>query len=268
MKADPRTSNPPRDPAAIFSLAGRVALVTGASSGFGAHFAQVLAAAGAQVACVARRVDRVEALAQSLRDAGAQAFGCAMDVTDGDSISAGFDSVEAALGTVDLLVNNAGLSAPAPFAQMSDEQWRSVLDVNLSAPFRVSREMCRRLIAQGRPGSIVHVASILGHLAKAMFVNYGTTKGALIHLTQAMALDLLPHRIRVNALAPGYFPTEMTNPFFETDAGRQEIAALPPGRLGRLDELDGPLLLLASEASSYMNGSVVTVDHGHSVRLS
>jgi NAD(P)-dependent dehydrogenase (short-subunit alcohol dehydrogenase family) len=254
--------------AARFSLAGRVALVTGASSGFGAHFATVLARAGAKVACVARRRDRVDALAGSLRDIGAQAVGCAMDVTDLASIRAGFDTVEAVIGTVDLLINNAGLSAPAPFPQMTDEQWSSVLDVNLSAPYRVSREMCQRLIAKGQPGAIIHIASILGHLAKAMFLNYGTTKGALINLTQAMALDLLPHRIRVNAIAPGYFPTEMTNPFFETDAGKKEIAALPPGRLGRLDELDGPLLLLASDASSYMNGSVLTVDCGHSIRLS
>jgi NAD(P)-dependent dehydrogenase (short-subunit alcohol dehydrogenase family) len=255
-------------PSTLFSLSGRVALVTGASSGFGEHFATVLARAGAKVACVARRRDRVEALAGTLRDSGAQAVGCVMDVTDPGSVQAGFDAVEATLGTVDVLVNNAGLSAPAPFPQMSDEQWGSVLDVNLTAPYRVSREMCRRLIAEGQPGSIIHIASILGHLAKAMFLNYGTTKGALINLTQGMALDLLPHRIRVNAIAPGYFPTEMTNPFFETDAGRKEIAALPPGRLGRLEELDGPLLLLASEASSYMSGSVLTVDYGHSVRLS
>jgi NAD(P)-dependent dehydrogenase (short-subunit alcohol dehydrogenase family) len=268
MNAAVATARMPADPAARFSLAGRVALVTGASSGFGAHFAAVLAGAGAKVACVARRRDRIEALAHSLRDSGAQAVACAMDVTDQASIRAGFDSVEAALGTVDVVVNNAGLSAAAPFPQMSDEQWSSVLDVNLSAPFHVSREMCQRLISQQRPGSIIHIASILGHLAKAMFLNYATTKGALINLTQAMALDLLPHHIRVNAIAPGYFPTEMTNPFFETAAGRQEIDALPPGRLGRLEELDGPLLLLASDASSYMNGSVLTVDYGHSVRLS
>src|SRR4249920_788854 len=218
-----KTSTTPAALAAKFSLSGRVALFTGASSGFGAHFATVLAAAGAKVACVARRQDRVDALAHALRDTGAQAVGCAMDVTDLASIRAGFDTVEAALGTVDVLVNNAGLSAPAPFPQMSDEQWSSVLDVNLSAPYRVSREMCQRLIAKGQPGSVIHIASILGHLAKAMFLNYGTTKGALINLTQAMALDLLPHGIRVNAIAPGYFPTEMTNPFFETDAGKKEI---------------------------------------------
>lgn len=254
--------------APMFSLVGRVALVTGASSGFGAHFAGVLARAGAKVACVARRADRVEAVAEAIRDAGGEAFACAMDVTEAASILQGFDAIEAKLGTVDVLVNNAGLSAPAPFPEMTDGQWSSVLDVNLSAPYRVSREMCRRLIARTQPGSIINIASILGHLAKAMFINYGTTKGALIHMTQYMALDLLPHGIRVNAIAPGYFPTDMTNPFFKSEAGRREVDALPPKRLGRLEELDGPLLLLASDASSYMNGTVVTVDYGHSVRLS
>ena len=254
--------------ARMFSLDGHVALVTGASSGFGAHFASVLAQAGAKVACVARRAERVEAVAHSIRDAGGQAFACVMDVTDPGSIRRGFDAVEEALGTVDVLVNNAGLSAPAAFPEMTDAQWTSVLEVNLSAPYRVSREMSQRLIAKRQPGSIIHIASILGHLAKAMFINYGTTKGALIHMTQYMALDLLPHGIRVNAIAPGYFPTDMTNPFFESEAGRREVEALPPKRLGRLEELDGPLLLLASEASSYMNATVVTVDYAHSVRLS
>ena len=260
-RVDPRA-------ASMFSLAGRVALVTGASSGFGAHFAGVLARAGAKVACVARRADRVEAVAEAIREAGGEAFACAMDVTDLVSIEQGFDAIEASLGTVDVLVNNAGLAAAAAFPEMTDEQWTSVLDVNLSAPWRVSREMSRRLIAKSQPGSIVNIASILGHLAKAMFINYGTSKAALIHMTQYMALDLLPHGIRVNAIAPGYFPTDMTNPFFESEPGQREVANLPPRRLGRLEELDGPLLLLASEASSYMNGTVVTVDYGHSVRLS
>jgi NAD(P)-dependent dehydrogenase (short-subunit alcohol dehydrogenase family) len=171
-------------PAPNFSLDGRVALVTGASSGFGERFATVLAAAGAKVACVARRADRVEAVAEAIRAAGGQAMPCVMDVTDHACMRAGFDAIEASFGTVDVLVNNAGLSAPAPFAEMSNQQWDSVLDVNLSAPFYVAREMSRRLIARGRPGSIINIASILGHLAKAMFVNYGTTKGAMIHMTQ------------------------------------------------------------------------------------
>jgi NAD(P)-dependent dehydrogenase (short-subunit alcohol dehydrogenase family) len=250
-----------------FSLAGRVALVTGASSGLGAHFAEVLAGAGAKVACVARRIDRVQSQAEGIEKAGGVAYASAIDVTDRASIERAFDDVERALGTVDILVNNAGATGPAPFAEMTREHWNPVLDVNLSGPFHVSQAMARRLIARGQPGAIINIASILGHLAYRNFTSYGVTKGALMHLTRYMALDLLPHGIRVNAIAPGYFPSEMTNPFFESEAGKKEIENLPPGRLGRLEELDGPLLLLASGASSYMSGTVLTVDYGHSIRL-
>jgi NAD(P)-dependent dehydrogenase (short-subunit alcohol dehydrogenase family) len=251
-----------------FSLEGRIALVTGAGSGFGAHFAEVLARAGASVAVAARRVDRIQAVAQAIVDKGGKAIACEIDVSSRASINKAFDVIEDRLGTVDIVVNNAGLSSPAPFPEMSEEQWSSVLDVNLSGPYHVSQEMARRLISKKQPGTIINIASILGKLAKDNFINYGATKGALIHLTEYMALDLLPHGIRVNALAPGYFPSEMTNPFFESEVGKKEIASLPPKRLGRLEELDGPLLLLASEASSYINGTTLTVDYAHSVRLS
>lgn len=251
-----------------FSLEGRVALVTGASSGFGAHFAAVLAQAGAKVAVVARRIDRLGEVVQGIADRGGVAYACEIDVASRASINRAFDQVQEKLGVVDIVINNAGLSAPAPFPEMSEAQWTSVLDVNLSGPYHVSQEMARRLIARGQPGAIVNIASILGKQAKENFINYGVTKGALINLTEYMALDLLPHGIRVNAIAPGYFPSEMTNPFFESDAGKKEIANLPPKRLGRLEELDGALLLLASDASSYINGSTLTVDYAHSVRLS
>jgi len=251
-----------------FSLQGRVALVTGAGSGLGAHFAGVLAEAGARVVCAARRLERVEAVAAAIREKGGVALACVMDVTDCESIKLVFDTVEREFGTIDVLVNNAGLTDPAPFEEMTRKQWASLLDANLSGPFFVAQEMARRLIAAGQPGTIINIASILGQLARYGFLNYGTTKAALIHMTQAMALDLMPHSIRVNAIAPGFFPSDMTNPFYESEAGMKEIAALPPKRLGRHEELDGPLLLLASEASSYMSGSVVTVDSGHSIRLS
>lgn len=251
-----------------FSLHGKVALVTGAGSGLGAHFAQVLAAAGARVACVARRTERVESIATKIRARGGQALASCMDVTDRTSIKLAFDLVEAEFGAVDVLVNNAGLSSPAPFESMSEEQWTSLLDANLSGPFFVAQSMATRLIGRQQPGSIINIASILGHLAKDKFLNYGTTKGGLIHMTQYMALDLIEHGIRVNAIAPGYFPSEMTDPFYESEVGLAEIANLPAKRLGRHEELDGPLLLLASDASSYMTGSVITVDSGHSIRLS
>lgn len=251
-----------------FSLQGRVALVTGASSGFGAHFAAVLAQAGAKVAVAARRVDRIEEVVRGITERGGTAFACEIDVADRASINRAFDLVQEKLGVVDVVINNAGLSAPAPFPEMSEAQWTSVLEVNLSGPYHVSQEMARRLIARKLPGTIVNVASILGKQAKENFINYGVTKGALINLTEYMALDLMRHGIRVNAIAPGYFPSEMTNPFFESEAGKREIANLPPKRLGRLEELDGALLLLASEASSYISGSTLTVDCAHSVRLS
>ena len=251
-----------------FSLQGRVALVTGASSGFGAHFAAVLAQAGAKVAVAARRADRIEQVVRDITGQGGTAFACEIDVADRASINRAFDLIQEKLGVVDVVINNAGLSAPAPFPEMSEAQWTSVLEVNLSGPYHVSQEMARRLIARKQPGTIVNIASILGKQAKERFINYGVTKGGLINLTEYMALDLLPHGIRVNAIAPGYFPSEMTNPFFESEAGKREIANLPPKRLGRLEELDGALLLLASEASSYISGSTLTVDCGHSVRLS
>jgi NAD(P)-dependent dehydrogenase (short-subunit alcohol dehydrogenase family) len=251
-----------------FSLQGRVALVTGASSGFGAHFAAVLAQAGAKVAVAARRTDRIEQVVRGITEQGGTAFACEIDVADRASINRAFDLIQEKLGVVDVAINNAGLSAPAPFPEMSEAQWTSVLEVNLSGPYHVSQEMARRLIARKLPGTIVNVASILGKQAKENFINYGVTKGALINLTEYMALDLMRHGIRVNAIAPGYFPSEMTNPFFESEAGKREIANLPPKRLGRLEELDGALLLLASEASSYISGSTLTVDCAHSVRLS
>lgn len=251
-----------------FSLAGRTALVTGASGDFGAFFARTLGEAGARVVCAARRAEKLEEVVRALKDDGIEATAVSIDVGDATSIAQAFDAAEQAMGTVDVLVNNAGQSDVAPVPDMTEAQWQQVLDINLSGPWRVSSEMARRLVAAGRGGTIVNIASIMGLLAKPMFSNYGTSKAGLMQLTRQLAMDLLPHGIRVNALAPGFFPTDMTNWFFETEAGKAEVANLPPQRLGRIDELGGPLLLLASEASSYMNGAVVNVDYGHSSRLS
>jgi NAD(P)-dependent dehydrogenase (short-subunit alcohol dehydrogenase family) len=251
-----------------FSVAGRVALVTGGGTGIGAHFSALLAAYGAKVAVVGRRLNRLETVVAQINAAGGQAMACMMDVADRDSIKRSFDDIEARLGTVDLLINNAGQTSRTTFVDMLPEEWTSVIDVNLSAPYFVSKEMAVRLVAKGQPGSIVNIASILGKGAMQNFSSYGTSKGALIHLTKYLAMDLLPNHIRVNAIAPGYFPSEMTNPFFETELGKQAIASLPPKRLGRLEELNGALLLLVSDAGSYMNATTITVDYGHSERLS
>lgn len=246
-----------------FDLRGRVALVTGASSGFGAHFANVLADAGARVVVGARRRDRLDALVADIAARGGEALSVALDVTVGDSVSAAFDAAERRFGTVDLLVNNAGVAASRRFVKSTEEDWDFIVDTNLKAVWRVARECAQRLIAAQRPGCIVNIASIVGlHPALGESI-YGAAKAGVVHLTKSMAMELLRHGIRVNALCPGYFETEMNADFFATEKGREFIRKLPPQRLGELDELNAPLLLLASDAGSFINGIALPVDGGH-----
>jgi NAD(P)-dependent dehydrogenase (short-subunit alcohol dehydrogenase family) len=247
----------------LFSLAGETALVTGASSGLGEHFAGVLARAGARVAIAARRRDRLEALGRRIGDAGGTAAPIVLDVTDPASVKACFEAAEGALGPVTIVINNAGVTDPAFITRMSERQWRGVLDVNLDGVFRVGQEAARRMVAPGKGGSIVNIASIVGLGAIRTLGAYAASKAAVIALTRTMALELARDKVRVNALAPGYISTELNDSFWETDAGKRMIAHIPFRRLGRLEELDGPLLLLASRAGSFMTGSVLTVDGGH-----
>jgi NAD(P)-dependent dehydrogenase (short-subunit alcohol dehydrogenase family) len=247
----------------IFSLRGRTALVTGASSGLGHHFAGVLARAGANVAIAARRVDRLEALAAELEKGGVKAAAVPLDVTDPVSVKAAFDAAEAKLGPVSIVINNAGITDPAFIVRMTEKQWRSVLDVNLDGVFRVGQEAARRMVAAGKGGSIVNISSIVGLGAIKTLGAYAASKAGVLALTRAMALELARDKVRVNALAPGYIATELNDSFWETDGGKKMIAHIPFRRLGQLTELDGPLLLLASDAGSFMTGSVLTVDGGH-----
>ncbi len=247
----------------MFRLDGEVALVTGASSGLGWHFAKVLARAGATVALCARRTDRLETLASEIEAAGGKAAAIALDVKDPVSVKAAFDHAEAALGPVKVLVNNAGVTDPAFFTAMTEQQWRGVLDVNLDGVFRVGQEGARRMVAGGKGGSIVNIASIVGLGAIKTLSAYSASKAAVLALTRNMALELARDKIRVNAIAPGYIATELNDDFWETDAGKRMIAHVPMRRLGQLDELDGPLLLLAARAGSFMTGSTLTVDGGH-----
>jgi len=247
----------------IFRLDGEVALVTGASSGLGAHFAEVLALAGAKVLLAARRADRLEALAGKINKAGGKAAAVALDVRDPASIKYCFNMGEAAIGPVSILVNNAGVTDPAFFTRMSEEQWRGVLDVNLDGVFRVGQEAARRMVANGNGGSIINIASIVGLGAIKTLSAYAASKAAVLALTRNWALELARDKVRVNAIAPGYISTELNDEFWETDAGKRMIAHVPMRRLGALSELDGPLLLLASRASSFMTGSTIVVDGGH-----
>ena len=245
-------------------LSGRTALVTGASGGLGAHFARVLARHGAAVALAARRVDRLEGLAAEIAAAGGRAHAVAMDVTDAASVEAAVGAAEAALGTVDVLVNNSGVSGRgARLLDLEDADVAGVLDVNLTGAFRVAKAVVRRLVEAGRPGSVVNVASILAFGTSPGVGPYAASKAGLAHLTRAMALEWARHGVRVNALAPGYILTDINRDYFASDAGKAMIRRVPQRRLGDPSDLDGPLLLLASDASRYMTGAVLTVDGGH-----
>lgn len=250
-----------------FDIAGRVALVTGASSGLGLHFAEVLAEAGAHLVLAARRIDRLEAVAERIRAMGGKAVAVALDVKDPASVKAAFDATEAAAGTPVIVVNNAGVTEPAFFTEMTEAQWRNVIDVNLDGVFRVAQEAARRMKAKGTGGSIINIASILGIGVLKALVNYAASKAGVIHMSKAMALELARDGIRVNVIAPGYFSTDFNAEFLASKSGQKLISRIPMARAGTLDELDGALLLLASDAGSFMTGSVVTVDGGHSMAM-
>jgi NAD(P)-dependent dehydrogenase (short-subunit alcohol dehydrogenase family) len=247
----------------LLSLAGKVALVTGASSGFGRHFARVLASAGAKVALAARRMEALQRLAAEIKADGGEAAAVAMDVTDRASVALAVEEAEAALGPLSILVNNAGIPSSSYFTRMSEAEWRAVMAVNLDGVFRVGQEAARRMVAAGQGGSIINIASILGFGAIKTLSAYSASKAAIVSLTQSMALELARDRVRVNALAPGYFATEFNEAYLASDAGKRMMARVPMGRAGAVNELDGPLLLLAGDASAFMTGSVLTVDGGH-----
>ncbi|TVP90338.1 MAG: SDR family oxidoreductase [Pseudomonadaceae bacterium] len=248
----------------LFSLKQQTALITGASSGLGAHFARVMAAAGAHVVLAARRAERLQALVDELQAQGHQALAVTMDVTDADSVEAGFSAAEQAFGRIDILVNNAGIGDPVKFLDMTEGNWRSMLDTNLDGAWRVAHRASVAMAKDGQGGSIINIASILGLRVGKALSHYAVAKAAVVQLTKAMALELASEKIRVNAIAPGYFRTEMNGDYFDTEHGQNYIRSkVPMRRLGQLDELSGPLLLLASQAGSFMTGSVLTVDGGH-----
>ncbi|WP_376963235.1 glucose 1-dehydrogenase [Azospirillum sp. A26] len=246
-------------------LTGRTALVTGASSGLGRHFAGVLAKAGARVALAARRTEALAETRSAIEAAGGSAVVVAMDVTDPASVAAAVGEAWGTLGRVDILVNNAGVTATRPFLDMGEEEWDRVIDTNLTGCARVARAVAQRMRDDQQGGAIVNIASILGLRVAGQVSSYIAAKGGLVHLTKAMALELARHNIRVNALCPGYVETELNADFFASDAGKALVKRIPQRRLGRLIDLDGPLLLLASDAGAYMTGSVLAVDGGHLV---
>lgn len=246
-----------------FSVLGKSVLITGASSGFGAHFARVLASEGAKVGLAARRVDVLEEIAAEIRKAGGTAATTRLDVSDSASVKQAVQAIVDAFGRIDVLVNNSGISIGKPLLEQSEDDFDAVIDVNLRGAFLVATEVARRMRADGKGGSIINIESILSFRQAGQIAPYAASKAALTQLTRSMALELARYKIRVNGIAPGYFATDINREFFDTEGGAAMIKRMPSRRLGELEELAGPLLLLASDASSYMNGSTIVVDGGH-----
>jgi hypothetical protein len=242
-------------------LSGLTALVTGASSGLGAHFARVLGRSRASVVLAARRVNALEEAVAQLQAQGIAARALALDVSQPQAVR---DAIES-LPRLDVLVNNAGVTLTRSFLEQTEDEWDFVMGTNLRGAALVAQAAARRMKALGTGGSIVNVASVLGLRQAGQVSAYAVSKAGLIQLTKSMALELARDNIRVNALAPGYFDTELNHAFWDSDAGRALIKRVPFRRLGQLDDLDGPLLLLASPASRFMSGAVLAVDGGHLV---
>jgi NAD(P)-dependent dehydrogenase (short-subunit alcohol dehydrogenase family) len=250
---------------AYFNLQGKRALVTGASSGLGAHFARVLAEAGARVFIAARRLERLESLAGEIADMGGDAVPVAMDVTDRASVESAFAEIAERDGAPEIVINNAGIGGRVPFLDVTPEQADGVFDTNFRGVWDVAQVAARHMAAQSIPGSIINISSIMGFGLRAGASTYCVSKAAVVQMTRTMACELAVHGIRVNSIAPGYFATEMTTDFLESEVGTAVIQDVPLKRSGRLEELDGALLLLASDRGSFMAGTTIVVDGGHLV---
>jgi len=242
-------------------LTGRTALVTGASSGFGLRFAAVLAQHGAEVLAAARRLDALERLVAEITDQGGVARPIQLDVGDATAV----ERVIADLPHLDIVVNNAGVAGPSRALDCEEAEWRWTYDVNVHGAWFVARQAALRMQALGRGGSIVNIASITGLRPGASAAAYSSSKAAVIQMTKALAMEWARYGIRVNALAPGYFETDLNREFLRSDYGQAMLKRIPQRRFGEPGDLDGPLLLLASDASAYMTGSVIAVDGGHLV---
>jgi 3-oxoacyl-[acyl-carrier protein] reductase len=254
--------------AELFDLTDQVALVTGASSGLGVRFAEVLAANGAAVALVARRAERIAAVRERIERAGGKALAVEADVNDRAAMRRAFDEAERAFGTVTILVNNAGVAqAAARAVELADEEWRRVLDTNLDAVFAWAQEAARRMLAAGKRGAIVNIASVLGFGVARGALSYAVSKAAVVQFTKAFALELAFKGVRVNAIAPGWIVTDINRDYLTSGKGAAMTRDIPMGRFGEERDLDGALLLLTSDAGRYMTGATVLVDGGQVVQL-
>jgi 3-oxoacyl-[acyl-carrier protein] reductase len=246
----------------LFDVSKETILVTGASQGLGRQFARVLAAHGASVALAARQTAKLKGLEEEIRAKGGRAAAVALDVTDGASIVSAIDAAEAALGPVTVLINNAGIAIEKLAVEQTEADWDAVIGANLKGAYFVATEVARRMIARKQEGNIVNVASVLGIGVMKFLAPYTISKAGIVQATKAMALELAANRIRVNAIAPGYIDTEINHDFWSTPGGEKLTKRIPQRRVGTESDLDGAIMLLASSASRYMTGSVVTVDGG------
>ena len=247
-------------------LDGKVFIVTGASSGLGAHFARLLSASGAHLVLVARRLERLATLAGDISVTGApEPLVVEADVCSVESIQAAVDTVVDQVGAPSGLINNAGTVDQARAEQVTEENWDSVLDTNLKGAWFFATATARAMIAAEAPGVIVNIASITALRVAVGVGPYSISKAGVAHMTRQLAVEWARHGIRVNALAPGYIETELNRDFFASDAGQTLIKRIPQRRLGQLSDLDAPLLLLCDDSNAYMTGAVIAVDGGHSI---
>ncbi len=251
----------------LFSLKGKNIAITGASSGFGHHFAGVLSAAGANVILGARRADKIADRVSEINQSGGQALGIPLDVTIPDSCADFLHQAEEAFGPVDVLINNAGVEAGAKtYAMIDEDDWDFVLDTNLKSVWRLSKMYTESVVKNKQSeGNIINVASITAYRTIKGQFPYAVSKAALVKATEIMALEGARYGIRVNSLAPGYILTDVSRILLESERSDTFVKGIPMRRYGEFEDLDGPLLLLASDGSRYMTGSTVVVDGGHIV---
>lgn len=249
----------------MFDLTGRTALVTGASSGLGDHFARVLAKHGAHVVVAARRLARLETLAAQIEESGGKALAVSLDVTSEGSVSSAFASIQENLGRpCDIIINNSGMSREGWFRDMAEDDWNAVIDTNVTGVWRVAKYGANAMVDAGiNDGSIVNIASITGHQPQLMTTAYSVSKAGVDHMTRQMAVEMARFGVRVNAISPGYYKTAINSEFLESEPGEKMRKRVALRRFGEYRELDGALLLLASDAGSYMTGSTIVVDGGH-----
>ncbi|MDA0654861.1 MAG: glucose 1-dehydrogenase [Proteobacteria bacterium] len=248
-------------------LEGKTALIVGASSGLGAHFSKLLAREGAKVALAARRLDRLEALADEIAKAGGQAFSVAMDVTDNASVEDAIDQADEALGGISILLNNSGVAGARAAIDTDETEWDRIVDTNLKGAWFVARKTAKCMIARGAGGSIINTGSILAFRAQKGTMPYGVSKAGLVQMTKMLAAEWARYGIRVNAIAPGYIETDLNREFLHSEMGQAMIKAIPQRRFGEPGDLDGVVLLLAGDVSAYVTGVVIPVDGGHTLML-